>query len=73
MDYQFLVGERFSSQGETFEVDRVLTIDDRVIVQAHVPGTQGLSDCSFPAEVVMQSLVTEEIELFQTGGLITSS
>ena len=32
MDYQFLIGERFSIEGEYFTVEGVRTLDNRVIL-----------------------------------------
>jgi len=69
MNYQFLLGEKFVVKGEIFTVEEVSKLNDRNIVHATSEVTEPVNRRAFPIELVLKTLITEEIELFQAGGL----
>ena len=62
MDYQFLIGERFEVKGELFAVQTVRRLRNRMVVDARTPDRS--TERAFPVELVIDALVSEEIELF---------
>lgn len=62
MDYQFLIGEHFEVKGELFAVQTVRRLRNRMVVDARTPDR--LRERAFPVELVMDALISEEIELF---------
>jgi hypothetical protein len=69
MNYQFLIGENFAVKGEVFTVEEVRKLNDRTIAQATSGKAALITGRAFPIELVLDALITEEIELFRTGGL----
>ncbi len=65
MDYQFLVGHRFTVEGQVFEVCDILLSGHCVFVDAQFTNAGETTVRRFPAATAIESLlVDEEIELY---------